>query len=77
MSDNTKAEPSGVPMDSHGERKIVPAVQHRLHGADRGGLGDAGWAEVKEDLVGDPDDTNVPPEFHEPASECDTPDQPV
>lgn len=55
----------GVPMDSHGERKIVPAAD-RLHGADRGGLGDEGWAEVPEDLVGDPDATNVPPEFYEP-----------
>lgn len=57
--------PAGTPMDTPGERKLVPAAD-RLHGADRGGLGEEGWAEVPDDLVGDPDDTNVSPEFYEP-----------
>jgi hypothetical protein len=74
MSDTTK---SGVPMDSQGDRQIVPAVKDRLRGADRSGLGQDGWAEVPEDNVGDPDDTNVPPAFYEPASESDPPDQPL
>lgn len=76
MSDETK-RPAGVPMDAQGERTIVPAATDRLHGADRSGLGEEGWSEVPEDLVGDPDDTNVPPDFYEPASESDPPDQPL
>lgn len=64
-----------IPMDTQTGRDQVPAASDRLHGADRGGLGDDGWAEVPEDLVGDPDDTNVPPEFYEPASET-KPDEP-
>jgi hypothetical protein len=58
-----------TPMDTPHGREQVPAASERLHGADRGGLGQDGWAEVPEDLVGDPDDTNVPPEFYEPAAE--------
>lgn len=58
---------SGIPMDAPRGREIVPGAKHRLHGADRSGLGEKGWAEVSEDLVGHPDDTNVPEEFFEPA----------
>jgi hypothetical protein len=66
-----------TPMDTPDGRVDVPAAPRRLHGADRGGLGQDGWAEVPEDLVGDPDNANVPPEFYEPASETDPPDQPL
>jgi hypothetical protein len=55
-----------IVMDTPTGRVEVPGVIHRLHGADRGGLGDKGWSEVPESGVGDPDDTNVPPEFFEP-----------
>ena len=65
-----------VPMDTQTGRDEVPAPSDRLHGADRGDLGAEGWAEVSEDRVGHPDDTNVPPEFYEPASESEPPDQP-
>lgn len=58
-----------TPMDTPHGREQVLAVAERLHGADRGGLGDEGWAEVPDDLVGDPDDTNVAPEFYEPMGE--------
>jgi hypothetical protein len=64
-------------MDTQTGREFVPAAPHRLHGADRGGLGADGWAEVPDDLVGDPDDANVPPEFYEPPSETKPPDQPL
>lgn len=78
MSDKPRSpEETGVPMDTQAGREVVPAATHRLRGADRGGLGEEGWAEVPDDLIGDPDDTNVPPEFYEPASESDPPDQPV
>jgi hypothetical protein len=60
MSDKT------VPMDTPKGREDVPAAPHRLHGADRGGLGEKGWSEVPADQVGDPDDSNVPPEEFEP-----------
>ena len=53
-------------MDTPDGRVETPAATHRLHGADRGGLGDEGWAEVSEDLVGHPNDSNVAPEFFEP-----------
>ncbi len=65
MSDD-KIAPDGVPMDTPAGREIVPAAKHRLHGADRSGLGEKGWAELSEDLIGHPDDTNVEPEFYEP-----------
>jgi len=61
-----------TPMDTPYGRKTVPAASERLHGADRSGLGDQGWAEVSEDLVGDPDDTNVPPEFYKPVYDADS-----
>jgi hypothetical protein len=38
----------------------------RLYGADRSGLGDKGWAEVPEDGVGHPDDSNVDPAWFTP-----------
>jgi hypothetical protein len=66
-----------IPMDTPHGRQAVPGPPDRLRGADRSGLGDKGWAEVSADKVGDPDDTNVPPEYYEPASESDPPDQPV
>ena len=31
----------------------------RLYGADRSGLGEKGWAEIPEDGVGHPDDSNA------------------
>ncbi len=64
-------------MDTQTGRDEVPAASNRLHGADRGDLGEDGWAEVPEDRIGHPDDTNVPPEFYEPASETEPPDQPL
>jgi hypothetical protein len=64
-------------MDTPSGRKATPAATHRLRGADRSGLGEKGWAEVAEDNIGDPDHGNVPPEFYEPASESDPPDQPL
>jgi hypothetical protein len=66
-----------TPMDTQTSRDEVPAASDRLHGADRGGLGEKGWAEVPEDNVGHPDDTNVPPEFYEHASDANPPDQPL
>lgn len=68
---------TGVAMDTPGARQVIPAARHRLRGADRSGLGQAGWAEVAADGIGDPDDTNVAPEYYEPASETDLRDQPV
>jgi len=62
-------------MDTPGGRKMIPAATERLRGADRSGLGEAGWAEVAEDGIGHPDDTNVPPEFYEPMSEIKRPDE--
>ncbi len=76
MSERSK-NPSGALMDTPGARKSVPAAPHRLRGADRSGLGGSGWAEVSEDKIGHPEDTNVSPDFYEPASEADPPDQPV
>lgn len=77
MSSKPIPERAGVPMDTQTGRDVVPAAKQRLRGADRSGLGEAGWAEVPEDRVGEPDDTNVRPEFYEPASDTDPPDQPV
>jgi hypothetical protein len=53
-------------MDTPTGRENVPAAPRRLHGADRSGLGSRGWAEVPEDLVGHPGDTNVPADWFEP-----------
>lgn len=64
MSDERRIR--GVPMDAPHGREVVPAAEHRLHGADRSGLGGKGWSEVDEDLIGHPDDTNVPSEYFEP-----------
>jgi len=66
---------TGIPMDGRHGPELVAAARHRLHGADRSGLGDKGWAEVPGDLVGHPDDTNVPPEFFEPAPPKANPDR--
>jgi hypothetical protein len=55
-----------TPMDTPHGRVEVPAAPHRLHGADRSGLGDKGWAEVPADQAGHPGDTNVAREFFEP-----------
>jgi len=68
MSDKTT-----TPMDTPGGRKDIPAAPARLHGADRSGLGDKGWSETPDDLVGRPSDTNVPPALHEPISELPLP----
>jgi hypothetical protein len=61
----------GIPMDAPHGREIVPGAPHRLHGADRSGLGQKGWAEVPEDLIGDPDDSNVPRGWFEPPGDDD------
>lgn len=60
------SEKHGISMDTPNGRVEVPGVAERLHGADRSGLGDDGWAEVAPDGVGHPDDTNVPPDYHLP-----------
>lgn len=52
---------STVPMDTQTGRAAIPAVTGRLHGADRSGLGDKGWAETPADQIGNPDDTDVSP----------------
>jgi hypothetical protein len=44
----------------------APAAPHRLHGADRSGLGEDGWSEVPESNIGHPDDTNIDPAYYEP-----------
>jgi len=51
----------------------VPSVPHRLHGADRSKLGEKGWAEVPEDKIGQPRDTNIDADFYEPASDLPQP----
>ncbi|MGD9981923.1 MAG: hypothetical protein AB7H66_07060 [Hyphomonadaceae bacterium] len=61
----------GIPMDTPHGRERVPAAEHRLHGADRSGIGQKGWAEVPDDLIGHPDDTNVPRDWFEPPSDAD------
>lgn len=73
MNDETK--PKGIPMDAPHGRETVPAAPHRLHGADRSGLGEKGWAEVPEDGIGHPDDTNIPTDFFEPAPTKVEPDR--
>lgn len=55
-----------TPMDTPTGREAVPAAPHRLHGADRSGLGRKGWAETPDDLTGRPDDSNVPRDWFEP-----------
>jgi hypothetical protein len=69
MSDEDKVE-----MDTPNGRISVPAATHRLRGADRSGLGEKGWAEVPNDRIGHPADTNVPEEYYEPASEIEQPE---
>ena len=71
--DEKSQAPAGAPMDTPGARKIIPAATDRLRGADRSGLGDRGWAEVPEDRIGHPDDTNVEPEYYEPSSDIEQP----
>lgn len=51
----------------------VPSVPHRLHGADRSKLGEKGWAEVAENKIGHPDNSNISADFYEPASELEQP----
>jgi hypothetical protein len=70
-------KPAGAAMDTPGARQIIPAAQQRLRGADRSGLGEAGWAEVSDHGIGHPDDSNVPAEYYQPASERDPLDPPV
>lgn len=55
-----------TPMDTPGGRRLVPAAAGRLHGGDRSGLGEKGWAEERPDGVGRPDDTNVEPDYYRP-----------
>ena len=55
-----------TPMDTPTGRDDVPAAPHRLHGADRAGLGEKGWAEVSDDQTGEPDAGNVPRDLFEP-----------
>lgn len=61
-----KDETPGLSMDTSNGRETVPGVPDRLSGADRSGLGEKGWAEVPDDLVGRPDDTNITPDLHQP-----------
>lgn len=53
-------------MDTPHGRTTIPAPSRRLHGGDRSGLGQDGWAEVDADAIGHPDETNIAPDFHEP-----------
>lgn len=56
-------------MDTPGGRQVVPGSAKRLHGGDRSGLGEKGWAaEDEESGIGRPDDTNVDEAFHQPLS---------
>lgn len=55
-----------IEMDTPAGRVRVPGATDRLHGADRSGLGQKGWAETPEDGVGHPADGNVPAEYYEP-----------
>jgi|GEM_PF-3012461 len=64
-----RSKPELVAMDTPAGRAGVPAPAHRLHGADRSGLGDKGWAEIPDDQVGHPDESNVGPEYYEPLFE--------
>ena len=59
-------EESALEMDTSAGRIKVPAAKGRLHGADPSGLDEKGWATTPDDKVGDPDDTNIAPELHEP-----------
>ncbi len=54
-----------VEMDTQHGREEVPAAVGRLRGADRSGLRERGWAEVPDDRIGRPEDTDVPAEFYE------------
>ncbi len=58
-------------MDTQNGAKIVPAAADRIHGADRSGLGDEGWAEFSEDKIGAPDDAQSdvarPSQWEQPA----------
>jgi hypothetical protein len=53
-------------MDTRDGRGAAPQAHHRLHGADRSGLGDKGWSETPDDLIGDPDNSNVEAELYDP-----------
>jgi len=53
-----------TPMDTPDGREEVPVAAGRLHGADRSGLGEKGWAEVED--VGHLDDSNVPRDYFKP-----------
>jgi hypothetical protein len=57
----------GIPMDTRDGRHLVPGPARRLHGGDRSGLGERGWAEDDEEpRAGRPEDTNIAPDFHQP-----------
>jgi hypothetical protein len=53
-------------MDARGGREAPPVANDRLHGADRSGLGDKGWSETPDDLIGNPDDSNIDAELYDP-----------
>ena len=53
-------------MDTPHGREAPPAATGRLHGADRAGLGDKGWDETPDDLIGHPDDGNIDAELYDP-----------
>lgn len=53
-------------MDTQDGRDAPPVARGRLHGGDRAGLGDKGWSETPDDLVGDPDDGNIGDELYDP-----------
>lgn len=67
MTEHSKSDV--VVMDTPAGRVVVPAATHRLHGADRSGLGEKGWAEIPDDQIGHPDAGNVGPEYYEPLYE--------
>jgi len=56
-------------MDTPSGRDEVPAAVDRLRGADRSGLNADGWAEVAEDRIGHPGDSDVPPAYYENSSD--------
>lgn len=65
--DDPTPEPGeGAEMDTPYGRMRVPAATGRLHGTDRSGLGEKGWAEDPEPRIAHPDDTNVEPDFYQP-----------
>ena len=70
MSQPPRKPAHTVAMDAGQDRMEFPAAPGRLHGADRSALGQTGWAEVAEDLIGAPDDSDIGPEYFKPQPEA-------